>query len=137
MKRFASLVLIGVIVGVLVGAFFVGRSGYDAYKRNHQIEEEIAQLQKEAERLSSENEVLERKIMYFKTDAFTEREAKEKLQLKRENEKVVAVKGRSVEVPQEEGPRVSVVSGGEISESDDFVPVYKKWWDIFFAPNKE
>jgi len=137
MRRFASLLLIGVVVGVLVGAFFVGRSGYDAYRRNKQIEEEITQLQKEAERLSSENEVLERKIMYFKTDDFTEREAKERLQLKHKDEKVVAVKGRSVETPQEEGPRVSVISGGEVSESDDFVPVYKKWWDVFFAPNKE
>lgn len=127
------LILFLIIVGAFSGAFFFGRSGYEAYKRNEAIEKEIAHLEREAERLSSENNELEKKILYFGTDSFTEREAKEKLNLKHSEEKVVLVKGRSIEddtaqLPDQD-PEI-IINGKE----KDYIPVYKRWWDIFFSP---
>jgi len=130
MRGFTAWFLVILIIGALTGAFFAVRSGMDVYKKNKDIAQEIAQLQAEAERLQSENALLERKISYFRTDAFTELEAKSKLNLRRPQEKVVVVKGRATQ--EEDGEnglaieRVTSVSGGG-------EPVYKKWYTLFFA----
>ncbi|QQS60939.1 MAG: septum formation initiator family protein [Candidatus Moraniibacteriota bacterium] len=134
--RFVSFfIIILVIIGAFSGAFFLGRSGYEAYRKNQTIEEEIARLESEAKRLSVENEELEKKIVYFGTDSFTEREAKEKLNLKHPEEKVVLVKGRAVENleedPKKQDPKITI-NGKE----KDYIPLYKRWWTIFFSPRK-
>lgn len=131
MHGFTSWLLVLVSIGALTGTFFAIRSGVDVYQKNKAIAQEIAELQEEADRLSSENTLLERKIAYFRTDAFTELEAKEKLNLKRPGERVVMVKGRSaeegaVEVRSLASERKTSISGGGDS-------MYRKWYEIFFS----
>jgi cell division protein FtsB len=132
MKRFIDWVIVLFVVVIVTGSFFVGRSGYDAYQKNRNLEQEIAKLQEKEEKLSFENEALEKKMQYFRTGDFTEREAKEKLNLKHPAEEVVVVKEWSFEEKKEEE-----VSGENILIEKEAFPLYKKWWNIFFSPLKK
>jgi cell division protein FtsB len=109
-----------------VGTIFFARSGYEAYVKNRAIEQEIAAMEAEAEAFSRQNEALHKKIAYFQSEAFAEREAKEKLRLKRPEEKMVIVKGRSTGDDEAALP---------LSEYGNFAktPPYKQWQHIFFG----
>lgn len=128
MRYWSLWIIILIAIGSLVGAFFVFRSGYDAYKRDQALKEEIYKLEEEARKVSAENEILEKKITYFRTDAFTEREAKEKLNLKREEERVVEVRGIHTENLE------NTYKDNDRARLEVRKPVYMKWWGIFFSP---
>lgn len=96
--------------------------------RNNKIEEEVAVLQREAEKIRKDNQNLEERIAYFETQEFQEREAKEKLNFQKEGEKVVVVRPSPF---QETGQEASV-KGVESSRVEMEIPNYNKWWNHFF-----
>lgn len=124
-------VIILFVIAVITVSFFVGRSGYEAYQKNKNLEQEIAKLQEKEEKLTFENELLEKKIDYFRTEDFTEREAKEKLNLKHPDENVVVVRDWMFE----ENAENETAEKNVLVEKED-LPLYKKWWNIFFSPLK-
>ncbi len=99
-------------------------------KRNYHIEEEVAKLQSEADKIRIENETLAEKIAYFSSDNFREQEAKQKLGLKKADENVVVIVPR----PELEKNKESISHTQEdgISKTGDLIPDYKKWWRLFF-----
>lgn len=133
MRKGSAFVLLAVAAGAMVGAGFFVQSGYEAYRKNAAIEEEIATLEEEARKYESRNDELAKKLAYFQTDAFAEREAKEKLGRKHKDEKVLIVKGRSTQ--DDEGD--SDGEGEAVSNDEVFVPVYEKWYGVFFGKNGE
>lgn len=124
-------VIILFVMAVITVSFFVGRAGYEAYQKNKNLEQEIAKLQEKEEKLSFENELLEKKIDYFRTEDFTEREAKEKLNLKHPDENVVVVRDWMFE----ENTENKTAEKNVLVEKEDSA-VYKKWWNMFFSPLK-
>lgn len=110
-------------------------------ERNKRIEEEVASLQAEADKIRRENGTLSEKIGYFSSSSFQEQEAKKKLGLRKADEKVAVIKPQ---VGTEErkkagsfgptagGPAESDVAPASDAREGSDLPNYRKWWDRFF-----
>ncbi|MBM3256463.1 MAG: hypothetical protein FJZ04_03295 [Candidatus Moranbacteria bacterium] len=96
--------------------------------RRYQIQKEIEELRVQAEKKERDNQQLKGLIEYFKTEDFQEKEAKEKLSVQKEGEKVLLVKGSRVgeEKPEEE-------FSNQPAPKKDTRSNQRKWWDYFFA----
>ena len=118
--------LAGLVVLALIGAS-LGKETY----RKKQIQKEIEGLQGEIQKMNQENGDLENLVSYLSTQEFQEKEAREKLNLLKENEKMIVLKK---DAQQEQ-------SANEAGEQADFLPNldsspnWKKWLDRFFGPN--
>lgn len=122
-----------VILIFLVLFFIVYKLSFQIQKQD-KIDEEIADLQGEIDRLSQENEDLSELIGYLKTDDFKEREAKDKLNLIKEGEKMVLVKETKSEDSSE--PKVEKVELEDLESEEKIVvkrPNYYWWWHYFFS----
>lgn len=111
-SKFTSWLLTMVLVGV---AFFSGRM----YLEKREINSEIAKLQAQADLIKKENDDLSGLIKYWNTTEFQEREAREKLNLKKEGEFVVVL-------PESE----ETVSGASTNSREK--SNINKWFDYFF-----
>ena len=65
------------IVAFIVGIVLVLSSAWREMERSKRIEDEVAKLQSEADRIRNENRSISEKLSYFATPDFEEREAKE------------------------------------------------------------
>jgi len=125
----AIFFLAGVATLALIGVAY-GKKIY----RDRQIQKEIAKLQQEIEQLNQENSRLNNLVNYFSSQDFKEKEAREKLNLQKEDEKVVIFKkesmyhGEEVQDKKESQPLTD--------EAEDKVPNWKKWWQYFFGGGK-
>lgn len=124
MKRI-SLITIGVLLVFAVATGLVLLSGHREMERSRKIEDEVARLREEADRIRGENRMLSEKIAFFSTESFEEREAKEKLGMKRSDEELVSVETDEVPTGIAEEPE-SDVSAVRIG-----VPNYRKWLALF------
>lgn len=100
-------------------------------QRNQRIEEEVAALATEADKIRRENDTLSEKISYFSSTDFREQEAKEKLGMKKVDESVVIIKSR----PESEMDTTISKSDERTFQKESLIeiPNYKKWWQIFFS----
>ena len=112
-----SLFALSVIFFLLIIA--LGRESYFNYQTNQEIKE----LQKKIENLQKDNVELTETEKYFQSEEFLEKEARLKLNLIREGEKLIIVK-------EEEKNSVEEQSEEEKSES---VSNFRNWWRYFFG----
>lgn len=119
------------LVSVLGAAIAAGWASYGQYERSVRIQQEINLLKQEAERVARENETLSEKIRYFASPDFKEEEAKEKLGLRRQEEKVIAIDG---DVRLEEDSLPSEGPEEEATKVMWTMPNYQKWWTRFAHP---
>lgn len=96
--------------------------------RRYQIQREIEDLRTQVDKKERDNQKVKGMIEYFKTDDFQEKEAKEKLSVQKEGEKVLMVKG----------DRENESKSGDIQQPENTSPKdnrtnLRKWWDYFFA----
>lgn len=131
-SRIVFLLLFSVVVLGL--AVVISWKGYEKHLENEIISEKVQKLQEEAGRLQEETEKLNDKIAYLRTPDYVEREAKDKLNLKKPGESVALIQPdrfQSELIDQKDGDQsergVHVVTYGSISN-----PI--KWWDFFFGP---
>ena len=127
MKKTSFFSFIALILGVVfIG--YIAQSSYKESKRNKQIQNEIAILQEEADKIRRDNFDLQDKISYFETDDFQERIAKEKLNLQKAEESVVIIKpslsAKNLSAENDQQPGVVMIN--------DNASNYSKWWDYFF-----
>lgn len=121
--------LIIVAVIILIGwATFVSSK---QIKRNRRIQEEVAALETEAQKISRENDTLSERINYLSSSDFREQEAKEKLGLKK-TEEILAVIKPSPEYKQEENAQSEINTDVSENDAKSDMPNYKKWWKMFF-----
>jgi len=97
--------------------------------RRYQIQKEIDDLRVQAENKERDNQKLKGMIEYFKTDDFREKEAKEKLSVQKEGEKVLMVRG---DRESEDKPKEEQQADGPPELKDNRTNL-RKWWDYFFA----
>jgi len=114
---FLSLFLIAYIFIAL------GRMVY----QNWRINQQILNLEKEVTEIEAENQKLSDLIAYFQTQTFKEQEAREKLGLVMEGEKVLVI-------PEPKGSSDNIVSEmTKEKQKEDNLPNYQKWWNFFFS----
>jgi len=129
MNLFVKLALLGIgLFAIIMISLGVIQETY----RRYQIQREIEDLEVQAEKKEKENQKLRGLVEYFRTNDFQEREAKEKLSLQKENEKVVLVK----DAPQKEDKIKEEKESSQNTTQKDERSNYKKWWDYFFASGK-
>jgi cell division protein FtsB len=114
--KFATVILSGILIFVM---FITAR----ILVQKRIVDREISKLQNQMEDIKKDNEKLSSLVQYLNTPEYHEKEAREKLNLRKEGEYVVVL-------PQ-----------GEVSGTDNEVtsnskkPKYKLWYDYFFNVN--
>lgn len=127
MKNFSTL---GSILALVGGGALIIVIAIAAVRQTHRtngIEQEIAQLQAEADRVRQDNALLQDRVSYFSSEEFQEREAKEKLGLQKEGEQMVMIRPS---VSQEAAEEQFQQNANIVSVAEE--PNYKKWWHLFF-----
>jgi cell division protein FtsB len=127
MKDSSTLFLRLVLLALLILSGWLYLLSRKEHARDTTIGAEIARLEAESEKMRQENLSLKERIAYFSSDAFQEREAKEKLDYKKQDERVVAVRPsrESVSVP-------TLLSSTESRYNGEDVPNHRKWWRLFW-----
>jgi len=131
-KREGSLPLKNRLLALLLLAL-IGFSGFHfmktKYKQN-KISEEVEELQKQIADFEKKNKNLEQLAGYLQTDEFKTREAKEKLNLVKEGEKVIIAKKQEVE---------EAIEAIDIQKPEVKIdrPNYYYWWHYFFGIKPE
>lgn len=106
--------------------FLVAYSLVKETRKKYQIQKEVDKLKEEAVSLEQGNQKLKGLIDYFETDNFSEKEAREKLNVKKEGEKLVILKEQEIVLDKEEEE-----SGEEDVKPD--IPNWLKWFEYFFS----
>ncbi len=96
--------------------------------RDKTIGSEISRLEMEAEKMRADTLSLKERIAYFSSDAFQEREAKEKLDYRKQDEKVVVVRPGREDV----SASAPLLSSVESRYNGEDVPNHRKWWRLFW-----
>lgn len=94
----------------------------ELYMQKRQVDSEISRLQDQSSNLKKDNQQLSELIKYLDTQEYKEKEAREKLNLKRPGEEVVVL------------PEDSSVNGQVASAQSTNVPKPEKWFNYFFNP---
>ncbi|MDP2638693.1 MAG: septum formation initiator family protein [Candidatus Azambacteria bacterium] len=113
-SRVFFLFLIPVLLALLVGIFQQFYYRYQISKDLDKINNEIADFKKQ-------KEDLEALVDYYKNESNLENEARVRLNLKKEGEKVVIIL-----------PTATSTSENSIFGNDENMPNYKQWWYYFF-----
>lgn len=108
-----------------IGTVAMISSGWKEMQRSRRIESEVDTLRREAERIRDENRTIEEKIAFYSTESFEEREAREKLDMKKNDEEVVALDTGSV-LGARTDERTSIPD-----QSNGDAPNYRKWAGYF------
>jgi cell division protein FtsB len=109
---------------VLVVVFVMGSALVRELYREYEIKKEIESLKTEIGSMQKDNYELSQFIDYYQTDQYKEAEARKRLNLKADGEKVVMIDGSSTTSPE---------TVQTPAAAPDNTPVYKKWWNYFFA----
>lgn len=113
-----------VVVIVLAVVFVMGSALSKELYREYQIKKEVDALKAEIESMENDNYELSQMIEYYKTEEYKEAEARKRLNLKAEGEKVVMIS-------ESESEYEEIVDG----ESEAAIEISNKlkWWNYFFA----
>lgn len=114
----------GLVVLVLIG-ISLGKETY----RKRQIQKEIENLQSEIQKTNQENSELGNFISYLSTQEFQEKEAREKLNLQKENERMIVLRKELEQKKETENGNQE--SGAGLIE--DKSPNWQKWLKFFFG----
>ncbi len=120
-KFTSSKLFIILLILILIGIFTaLGKEGY----RKYQLDKEITSLEKEISSLKKENKEISELLNYFKSNEFLEKQARLKLNLLKQGEKLIIIR------PEKQ----DILSSSSIEENKtkkDFSNI-KKWWDYLF-----
>jgi cell division protein FtsB len=128
-KISAFLAKVFLLIGLGILTWAIISVAKETYKKN-QIQKEISVLQAEAQKISQENSLMKEKIAYLESKEYQEKEAKDKLGMRKPEEKVIAIKpGREKkdsEINSSSKDSLKNISAGNNQSN------YLKWWNYFF-----
>ena len=93
-----------------------------------QIQKEIDGLQAQISQMGQENSNMENLIGYLSSTDFQEKEAREKLNLQKGDEKMIVLRKDAVQPNNQPDKTENTVAAPE-----DSSPNWQKWWQTFFA----
>ncbi len=113
-SNFFIFLLVLILIGVVTAA---SKEGY----RRYQVDKEIAELEQKIENLKKENRSLFALLEHFQSEEFLEKEARLKLNLIKEGEKLVIINSKKEASSEQE-------TDLEKEKTSNF----KRWWSYFF-----
>lgn len=127
LKKGGSFILKAVIFVGIVAIIAVSLAIFKETKKKKEIQNEINELQRQAEKIRRENAVLSDKIAYFNSRDYQEKEAKDKLNLQSYGEKVVVLEkeaneNREKTIEEKESVQEIIIQTSNV----------RNWWDYFF-----
>jgi cell division protein FtsB len=132
------------LIVVLLAFIITGYSIFQEVYQRYQLNKEYAALQAEIQKYEQKNQKQKGLNKYFETSLFSEKEAREKLNVKREGENVVYLKPvkeeendleeNDLETSQEPGLPNEENSDNlnQEEQAAQNLPNPKKWWNYFF-----
>ncbi len=100
-----------------------------AVYKKHQLDQEIGALKTEIEKMDKKGQELTQLLNYFGSQDYLEKEAKEKLNLKKEGESVIMVPSSVIgQATSSESGAMSAVQKSETAIENNLI----KWWKFFF-----
>jgi len=119
---------------LLVFLSFILVSLGKAVYRKYQINQEIEKIKTDIARLEGENEKLLDMVEYLKTNEFLEKEAREKLNMSKDGEKIIAIP--FFEEKKKEPEKLKNISQEKTTEPKKNMANYQLWWNYFFGEEK-
>jgi len=113
-SRIFFIFLIPIFLALLFGIF------QQIYYR-YQVQKKLDELNAEVANYKKQQEDLNKLIEYYQDASNLENEARVRLNLKKEGEKVVIIL-----------PTATSTSENQISSNNENIPNYKQWWYYFF-----
>ncbi len=114
---------------LVVALFLLLSSLFNVLNKKSAIDEEIDALKTEAARAQSQNSEFKKMIQYLESDQFVEEQAKLKMGLKREGEKVAVVTNSSDSPAVVDNLEQTVEDGP--SETTGLKERWQRWFDYF------
>jgi len=127
-----SLLTLALIVVII----FLGIKILDIYKIKYTRELEKQELLKQVERIKQDTASLEKIKEYISTSAYQEREAKQKLDLKKPGEEVVMITPGSITANLNNEELISILRD---PKSEQRIPAQtnpERWWAFFFDKDR-
>ncbi|MEI7690247.1 MAG: septum formation initiator family protein [bacterium] len=110
------------ILILFVAAFLIFSLGKNLYQ-NWKINQEVEKLKVEISDLRKANDTFTEKLLYYQSQSYREKIARERFGLQKPGEEVVVI------VPE---ARPKIVEEKPV----DKTPNYQKWWNYFFGVDK-
>lgn len=129
-KHYIRNGLLGLILIVAIG--FIAKNIFIIFERKYTIEQEKQALMKKVSRIKQDSLSLEQIKEYISSSAYQEREAKQKLDLKKPGEQVVAITPGSITANLNDNELVSILRD---PQSEKRLPAQtnpQRWWAFFF-----
>ncbi len=122
MNLFRPKIILGASLIIMV--FLLISLAQEMNRRLH-VQREVQKLQQEVAAMQRTNIALENLNQYFRTDAYQERLAREKLNYQAPGEKVVLI-------PEEAQTKENANQSGQ--QAPESVSIPERWWRAFFVP---
>jgi hypothetical protein len=124
-----TIALMGVIV-------FLGVKIFDIFKIKYDRELEKQALLKQVERIKQDTVSLEKVKEYISTSAYQEREARQKLDLKKPGEEVVMITPGSITANLSNDELVSILRDPQAEKRIPAQTNPERWWAFFFDKDR-
>lgn len=124
-----TMALMGFIV-------FLGIRIFDIFKIKYDRELEKQALIKQVERIKQDTVSLEKVKEYISTSAYQEREAKQKLELKKTGEEVVVITPGSITADLSNDELISILRDPQAEKRIPAQTNPERWWAFFFDKDR-
>jgi len=115
-SKFFIFLLILILIGIIAA---VGKESY----RKYQIDKQVADLEQQIESLKEKNQTLSNLINYFVSEESLEKEARLKLNLVKEGEKLVIISSDKKNEPENR----------KSNNQKENLSNLERWWKYFFS----
>lgn len=123
---------------LIVAAIWIALVCVKITNKNHQIKEEIISIKKRIEQLKKDNQILAEQIDLFNDPSFIEKEAKRRLNLRKEGEEVVILpeaktfENQTTTMANNLEGQESFFENQEKTDNNKEESNLIKWWRYFF-----
>ncbi len=126
-------ILQGFVIIILLGFIgLIGRGLWTTFERKYAIEKEKQELMQKVSRIQQDIVSLEQVKEYISSSAYQEREAKQKLDLKKPGEEVVMITPGSIVANLSNEELVSILRDPQAEKRIPAQTNPERWWAFFF-----
>jgi cell division protein FtsB len=132
-NKIKNLILTFFLLGIII---FLSFQIFSIYKIKYERELEKQALLKQVEKIKQDTVSLEKIKEYISTSAYQEREAKQKLDLKKPGEEVVMITPGSITANLSNEELISILRN---PKSEERIPAQtnpERWWAFFFDKDR-